>query len=109
MLAFGDSGGKQATVNITFVPAPTPSSGSSQAAATTSSSGTPTAAATTPSSAATAATTLAFTGAGPGTWFILLGGLLLLDLGYLIMTMFYRPREFFIRAGHGVKQMFGGK
>jgi len=73
------------------------------------SSGTTTAAATTPSSSATAATTLAFTGSGPGIWFTLLAGLLLLDLGYLIMTMFYRPRELLVRVGHGMKQVFGGK
>jgi len=110
-LAFADAGGKQQTVDISFVPAPTASTtqggsasvtGSSTAAASTAA----TTATTTPS---TSASTLAFTGAGPGIWFTLLGGLLLLDLGYLLVTVFYRPREFLLRTGRTVRMMVGGK
>ena len=113
VIAFGDSGSKQQTVNISFVPAPTPGTGQGATAPVTqaSNSGTPaatagsTTATTTPS---TSASTLAFTGAGPGMWFTLLGGLLLLDLGYLMITVFYRPREFAQRLGRTVRTMFGG-
>ena len=111
-LAFGDSGGKQQTVNILFVPAPTASTTPTTAASVSSSSGAAasssgsTTATTTPT---TSASTLAFTGAGPGIWFTLLGGLLLLDLGYLVITTFYRPREFAVRTAQTIRMMFGGK
>jgi hypothetical protein len=109
-LSFGDSGGKTQTVPIAFVPAPTPAAatttttaagaaGAAGAAATTAANQ---AAPTTPSS-------LAFTGAGPGTWYTLLGGLLLLDLGFLILTLYYRPREMVQLLGRGVHRTFGGK
>jgi hypothetical protein len=115
-LAFGDGGGKSQTVPISFVPAPTPLSPAAAAAATASATTTTTAAGTkaaTTSAATTGATTgastLAFTGAGPDTWLTLLGGLLLLDLGFLVMTLYYRPREMLVMVGRGVGKMFGGK
>ena len=37
--------------------------------------------------------TLAFTGAGPGVWIMALGGLFLLNLGFLVMTLYYRPQR----------------
>ena len=80
VLAFGDAGGKQATVDISFVPAPTASTTQGGSAAVTQAAGTAgasTAAATGASTPSTSASTLAFTGAGPGIWFTLLGGLLL--------------------------------
>ena len=55
--------------------------------------GTVTAAGGAPAGTATSANTLAFTGPGPALWFTLLAGLLLLDLGYLVITTFHRPRE----------------
>jgi hypothetical protein len=51
--------------------------------------------------------TLAFTGAGPGVWVMAVGGLLLLDLGFLVMTMYYRPRELVMVAGRRVSRIFG--
>ena len=36
---------------------------------------------------------LAYTGAGHGVWLTLLVGVLLLDLGYVLITTFLRPRE----------------
>jgi hypothetical protein len=118
VIAFGDAGGKQATANITFVPAPTLVSPTAAAAVTASTSAATTAAATgsTSTGATTAASTpstssgtLAFTGAGPGLWFILLAGLLLLDLGYLVVTAFYRPREFALRTRNEIRRMFRGE
>ena len=52
---------------------------------------------------------MAFTGAGPDTWYTLLGGLLLLDLGFLILTLYYRPREMVAMLTRGVHKTFGGK
>ncbi|HLM96731.1 MAG TPA: hypothetical protein VK283_10480 [Acidimicrobiales bacterium] len=115
VIAFGDSGSKQQTVNISFVPAAAASTAQGGSASVTQAASTGTAAATTGASTtatstpSTSASTLAFTGAGPGIWFTLLGGLLLLDLGYLMVTVFYRPREFAHRLGRTVRTMFGGK
>ena len=112
-LTFGDSAanGETQVVPIAFVPAPTPGSGATTttttaAAATAAATAAQTAAAT---KAATSASTLAFTGAGPDTWYTLLGGLLLLDLGFLILTLYYRPREMVEMLTRGVHKTFGGK
>jgi hypothetical protein len=43
---------------------------------------------------------LAYTGAGHGIWVTLAGGLLLLDLGYLLITTFLRPRELMARRAN---------
>jgi hypothetical protein len=43
---------------------------------------------------------LAYTGAGRGVWLTLVGGVLLLDLGYLLITMFLRPRELLARRAN---------
>ena len=104
-LAFGDQGGKQGTVLISFVPTPTPAAPAGAATSASSSTATQGAAANTTATTApsTKATSLAFTGSGPTTWLVLLGGLLLLDLGYLIVTTFFRPRELLLRAGRGVR------
>ena len=74
--------------------------GSTQAVTAASTSGTPPASGSPSSSPSTSAGTttahtgpLAYTGAGRGLWLTLAGGLLLLNLGYLVMTMFCRPRE----------------
>ncbi len=110
-LSFGDSSSTDpsVTVPIAFVPAPTPGSGTTTTTAaggTTTTTNAATAAAT---KAATSASTLAFTGAGPDTWYTLLGGLLLLDLGFLILTLYYRPREMVQMLSRGVHKTFGGK
>ena len=98
-------------MNISFVPAPTASTTTTAAAVTQAAgtAGASTAAATGASTPSTSANTLAFTGAGPGIWFTLLGGLLLLDLGYLVITTFYRPREFAARTARTIRMMVGGK
>ena len=57
-------------------------------------SGSPSSGATTSGGASTPPSgSLAYTGAGRWLWLTLAGGLLLLNLGYLVMTMFCRPRE----------------
>jgi hypothetical protein len=43
---------------------------------------------------------LAYTGAGHGVWVTLFGGLLLLDIGYLLITIFLRPRELLARRAN---------
>jgi hypothetical protein len=53
--------------------------------------------------------TLAFTGAGPGVWFMAAGGILLVDLGFLLMTMSYRPRELAMIAGRRISRIFGSE
>jgi hypothetical protein len=110
-LAFGDLGGKQGSVDISFVPDPTPSAPATTASST-SSSGTggtgTTAAGSTAASTAAKASSLAFTGAGPDTWYMLLAGVLLLDLGFLVLTLYYRPRELMQMMRRGVSRTFGG-
>jgi hypothetical protein len=44
---------------------------------------------------------LAFTGAGPGIWTVALGGLLLIDLGYLCLTTVATPRQLMRRLRRG--------
>jgi hypothetical protein len=44
--------------------------------------------------------TLAYTGAGHGVWLTLFVGLLLLDLGYILITTFLRPRELLARRAN---------
>jgi len=108
-LTYGDQGGKTQSVAIAFVPAPTPAAATTTTTtvvAATAATGAATAAV---NKAATSTSTLAFTGAGPDTWFTLLGGLLLLDLGFLILTLYYRPREMVAMFSRGVHKTFGGK
>jgi hypothetical protein len=95
-------------VPITFVPDAAPAATTTTTTVATAQAATAaqTAAAT---KAATSTTTLAFTGSGPDTWFTLLGGLLLLDLGFLILTLYYRPREMVAMFSRGVHKTFGGK
>jgi hypothetical protein len=49
---------------------------------------------------------LASTGVGPGVWALAIGGLIFIDLGYLLLTAYYRPRELFALVGRGVSGMF---
>lgn len=109
-LAFGDSGGKTGTVPISFVPNPTASNGNpntagaSTAASTSSAATTP---AATPAAAGTGA--LAFTGSGPDTWYTLIVALVLLSLGFLLLMLYYRPRELLAVIRHGVGRTFGAR
>ena len=111
-LSFGDSGGKSQDAPISYTPAASATGGGSGTTTTTTTTAAAaataaqTAAAT---KAATSASTLAFTGAGPDTWYTLLGGLLLLDLGFLVLTLYYRPREMAALLTRGVHKAFGGK
>jgi hypothetical protein len=50
---------------------------------------------------------LAFTGPGPGIWVLGIGGFVLIDLGFLVLTIYYRPRELFAIAGRRVNHIFG--
>jgi hypothetical protein len=111
VLAFGDAGGKQATVAISFVPAPTAAAaGSAHPASSTTSAGsggsTSTSASTT--SASSPAQPLAFTGAGSGLWLLGISGVVLINLGVVVLTLYYRPREMLAFAGRRVVRLFGG-
>jgi hypothetical protein len=115
-LIYADQGGKMATVPISFVPAPTPSApGASTAGSTTGSSttGSSTTAGTTAAGTTAAATTapstgaLAFTGSGPDTWYTLLAALVMLSLGFLLLSVYYRPRELAAKIRHGVGRTIG--
>jgi hypothetical protein len=59
-------------------------------------------------SAAPAAASLAFTGPGRGVWATAIGGFFLLDLGLLVMLLYFRPRELLRMTGRGIAQVFGG-
>lgn len=67
------------------------------------------AAATKAATPAATASSLAFTGASPDTRHTLLGRSLILDLGFLILTVYYRPREMVQLLVRGVHKTFGGK
>ena len=111
-LSFGDSAGKSQSVSISYTPAASATgggSGTTTTTTTTAAAAATKAATAAVNKAATSTTTLAFTGAGPDTWFTLLGGLLLLDLGFLILTLYYRPREMVAMFSRGVHKTFGGK
>jgi hypothetical protein len=36
-----------------------------------------------------------------------IGGLALINLGFLVMTMYYKPSEMFVLAGRQVRRAFG--
>jgi hypothetical protein len=63
---------------------------------------------TTTTTVATSASSLAFTGAGPGVWVLLVAGFVLIDLGFLVVTIYYRPRELFAMAGRRIHRVFRG-
>jgi hypothetical protein len=111
VLAFGDSSSDpQVTVPISFVPAPTPSSGSQSSGSSVSQGGSAGTASATPSTASgTAANggTLAFTGSGPGVWALAVGGIILIDLGFLVVTIYYKPRELFAMARRQTNRILG--
>jgi len=96
-IAFGDLANDEGTANISFGSIIS-TAGSGTSAATTAK----TVAATTGTSG-----TLAFTGPGPGVWVMGIGGLMLLDIGFLVMTLFYRPRELLMVAGKRIVWVFG--
>jgi hypothetical protein len=107
-LNFGDEGGATAATNITFVgETPVPTTTTTKAAVLASSQTSGTSTGTTKTVLANG--TLAFTGAGPGVWVLAIGGMLLLDLGFLVMTMYYRPRELLLVAGRRVSRIFGAE
>ena len=81
---------------ITGEPATLASSTSNPAASGGSTSG----GSTTEGAPTSSRGSLAYTGAGRGVWVTLAGGLLLLDLGYLLVTMFLRPRELLARRAN---------
>lgn len=84
-----------ATTTTTAPTTTTTAAPSTQAAAitpTSSSSGGPSTGSSSGGSSTTAST-LAFTGAGPDVWLLAFAGLILLDIGYLILTLYYRPRQ----------------
>jgi hypothetical protein len=52
---------------------------------------------------------LAFTGAGRSLWLTGILGILLLDLGFLLLVMYYRPRELLQLTVRGISRIFGGE
>jgi hypothetical protein len=50
---------------------------------------------------------LAFTGSGPGVWALFVGGIVLIDLGFLVVTIYYRPRELFAMARRRANRILG--
>ena len=99
-LAFGDEGGKTATVPISFVPAPTPTPpGTGGAATTTTVAGAATAASTSGGTTATTAApttaassgSLAFTGPGTGLYIIGAAGLFMTLLGIAFLGLSGAP------------------
>ena len=57
--------------------------------------------------AAPATGALAFTGSGPDTWYTLLAALVMLSLGFLLLSVYYRPRELAAKIRHGVGRTIG--
>jgi hypothetical protein len=53
--------------------------------------------------------TLAFTGVGNGVWVLAFAGVIFVNLGLLVMLMFYRPRELVSGAGRRISRIFGRK
>jgi hypothetical protein len=51
--------------------------------------------------------TLAFTGVGNGIWAAAFAGVIFVNLGLLVMLMFYRPRELASGAGRRISRIFG--
>jgi hypothetical protein len=111
VLAFGDSSSDpQVTVPISFVPAPTPSSGSQSSGSSVTQGGSAGAASASPSTASgTSANggTLAFTGSGPGVWALAVAGIILIDLGFLAVTIYYKPRELLAMARRQTNRILG--
>ncbi len=58
---------------------------------------------------ATDAPALAFTGTGSGVWFTGLAGILLLNLGFLMMTLYYHPRQIPSVVRREVRRLLGGR
>jgi hypothetical protein len=86
---------------------PTPANPPSPGTATGSSGGG--ASGTTAKTAATDPSSLAFTGPGHGVWALAIGGILLINLGFLVLTIYYRPRELFAMATRRVHRVVGGR
>lgn len=122
-VAFVDPEGDDAGVDISFAT----STVTTTTTTTTTAPATPSTRSTTPTTAPPATTTtlaqtasvsvaatatatpLAFTGPGPGVWGTAIGGLLLLDLGFLVLTAYYRPRQVAGLVGRTVVRLFGGR
>jgi neocarzinostatin family protein len=102
-MTFGDSGGASASAPITFASQTTTTTTviSGQTTGTTTSGGT--------TKTVLPDGTLAFTGAGPGVWFLAITGLILLDIGFLLMTTYYRPRDLIVIAGRRAGRILGGR
>jgi hypothetical protein len=132
-LQFGDVGVDLASQDISFGGAP-PTTTTTTSTTTTSTTTTTT---TPPVTTTTAATTsvirtvsttavstvtpssttasvvsgraLAFTGAGRGVWATAIAGFVLLDLGFLVLLMYRRPKELLSLTGRRIKRIFGGE
>ena len=53
--------------------------------------------------------TLAFTGVGNGLWVLAFAGVIFVNLGLLVLLLFYRPRELASGAGRRISRIFGRK
>jgi hypothetical protein len=50
---------------------------------------------------------LAFTGVGSGLWLLGISGVVLINLGVVVLTLYYRPREMLVFAGRRVVRLLG--
>jgi mucin-6/19 len=103
VIAVGDTGGDQIQIPISFntaVPVP-PTTIGTEAPASASASATTVAAAKTAATKASSGS-LAFTGSGPGLWWLALVGVLLMVLGGLLLTVVDQPRRMLRLAVHKV-------
>jgi hypothetical protein len=104
VIAVGDTGGDQVTVPISFntaVPVPPTTIGTEAPTSPGHSTATTVAAAKTAATKA-ASGSLAFTGSGPGLWWLALVGVLLMVLGGLLLTVVDQPRRMLRLAVHKV-------
>jgi hypothetical protein len=96
VIAVGDEGGDQVTVPISFNPNIAPPPATKNTVPPSSSSGGAGATTVPPAAAASTSThssSLAFTGTGPGLWWLALVGLLLMVFGGLLLTIVDQPRR----------------
>jgi hypothetical protein len=105
VVAIGDTGGDQIAVPVSFNPNVAPPPAVVNTSATTSTTSAAQAAAAKTAAAKAAATkassnSLAFTGSGPGLWWLALVGVLLMLLGLGLLTIVDQPRRLIRLALH---------
>ena len=103
------SGGATTTSSSTTSTTAPTTGANSTGSGTSSSTTTPTTAKPTTTASTTPATALAFTGAGPGLKVMAIGGLILINLGFLVMTLYYSPMEMVRLSRRRIARVFGAR